>query len=67
MCPSRTLTLLGKHPGVVEKIEDFLFHKRLNIAPVCRADVICHSQAGKMKFGCVRNVGLNLSWSHSGK
>jgi len=67
VCLSRTLTLLSKHLGVLEKIKDFLFPKRLNTAPLCRAGLICLSHAGKMEFGCVRYEGLNLSWSCSGK
>lgn len=67
VCLSRTWTLLGKHPGVLEKIKVYLFHKRLNTAPLRRADVICLGQAGKMEFGCVGNEGLNMSWSCSGK
>lgn len=64
---SRTLTLIGKHPGVLEKIEDYLFYKRLNTVPLCRAGVICLSQAAKTEFGWVRKQRLNLSWCCSGK
>lgn len=49
------------------KIKDYLFRKRLNTAPLRRADAICLTQAGKMEFGRVRNEGVNLYSSYSGK